>query len=213
MQRLFSSLRIAVPVVGLVFVALVVFGVYTALNSATTQYASTAEAQTVGTSAKGLFSRASWELDDIGGNFESADEVEGLEFAVKATDVSSSSGGEVAALTASDSRPASSSTPGSTPSSDGSQNSSTSEQQYRAVEHPAEYKTVKHDAVYKTVTDFYTTCNDCDFKIQGSIYPHQDSTGHGRYSTNVPFISQVLVSAAWEEQVLVKAAWTEWVPV
>lgn len=83
------------------------------------------------------------------------------------------------------------------------------EPEYRTVHHEAVYTTVHHEAVYTTVTDYYTVCNDCGYKVQGSIYPHQDATGHGRYKTDVPYPRQVLVSAAWDEQVLVRDAWDE----
>lgn len=205
MQRLFLGLKIAVPTAVLAFVALVVFGVYTALDSATSQYANAAELQTVGAAAEQLIERASLELGTKDCDIDEVEDEQETEPASEASiEPVEPANSAAEPLTANNKKP-------SAPS-ERSQNSNNPEQQYRAIEHPAEYTTVTHDAVYRTVTDFYTTCNDCDFKIQGSIYPHQDATGHGRYSTDVPFTRQELVSAAWEEQVLVKEAWTEWVP-
>lgn len=83
------------------------------------------------------------------------------------------------------------------------------EPEYKTVHHEAVYETRHHEATYNTLTDYYTCCNDCGFKIQGSIYPHQDETGHGRYSTNVPISRQVLVKEAWDETVCVREAWDE----
>lgn len=205
MQRLFSELKIALPAAVLAFVALVVFGVYSALDSATSQYANAAETQTVGTVAEQLIERASFELStEDCGIIEKVD--------VPEIESASEASSETVELTNSAAEPLAETSAKQSAPSGHSQNSSTPKQQYRAIEHPAEYTTVTHEAVYRTVTDFYTTCNDCDFKIQGSIYPHQDATGHGRYSTDVPFTRQELISSAWEEQVLVKEAWTEWVP-
>lgn len=83
------------------------------------------------------------------------------------------------------------------------------EPEYKTVTHEAVYETRHHEAIYTTATDYYTCCNDCTFMIQGSIYPHQDETGHGRYSTNVPISRQVLVKEAWDETVCTAKAWDE----
>jgi hypothetical protein len=84
---------------------------------------------------------------------------------------------------------------------------------YETVRHEAVYATVHHEAEYATTTEYYTVCRDCDYRVQGSIYPHQDATGHTGYATDVPFESRVLVQGAWDEQVLVSAAFDEQVLV
>jgi hypothetical protein len=84
---------------------------------------------------------------------------------------------------------------------------------YTTIHHDAVYETVHHDAEYTTKTEYYTRCNDCGYLTQGSIYPHQDATGHTGYSTGVPITTQVLIRAAYDEQVLVTAAWDEQVLV
>jgi hypothetical protein len=80
---------------------------------------------------------------------------------------------------------------------------------YETVHHPAVYETVFHEAEYATRTSYWTVCHQCDFRVQGSIYPHLDATGHTGYTSDVPFTETVLVRAAFEEQVLVSAAWDE----
>jgi hypothetical protein len=80
---------------------------------------------------------------------------------------------------------------------------------YETVHHEAVYTTVHHEAEYATATDYYTVCRDCDFRVQGSIYPHQDATGHTGYATDVPFERSVLVHEAYDEQVLVRGAYDE----
>jgi hypothetical protein len=77
---------------------------------------------------------------------------------------------------------------------------------YETVHHPAVYETVFHEAEYSTSTSYWTVCHQCDFRVQGSIYPHLDATGHTGYTSDVPFTETVLVRAAFEEQVLVSAA-------
>ena len=52
-------------------------------------------------------------------------------------------------------------------------------------------------------------CSQCGYKVQGSIYPHQDATGHTGFRSDVPFSEHVLIRAAYDEQVLVQAAWDE----
>jgi hypothetical protein len=84
---------------------------------------------------------------------------------------------------------------------------------YETVHHEAVYATVHHDAEYTTMTEYFTVCHQCPFKVQGSIYPHLDATGHTGYNSDVPFTSQVLVCAAYDEQVLVSAAYDEQVLV
>jgi hypothetical protein len=80
---------------------------------------------------------------------------------------------------------------------------------YQTIHHDAVYRTVHHDAEYIARTEYFTRCNDCGFLTQNSIYPHQDETGHTRYSTDVPITSQVLIRAAFDEQVLVSGAFDE----
>jgi hypothetical protein len=80
---------------------------------------------------------------------------------------------------------------------------------YETVHHPAVYETVYHEAEYATQTSYWTVCHQCDFRVQGSIYPHLDVTGHTGYTSDVPFTETVLVRAAFEEQVLVSAAYNE----
>jgi hypothetical protein len=69
------------------------------------------------------------------------------------------------------------------------------------------------DESYRTTrTEYFTRCNDCGFLTQGSIYPHQNETGHTRYSTDVPITSQVIIRAAFDEQVLLSDVFDEKVP-
>jgi hypothetical protein len=84
---------------------------------------------------------------------------------------------------------------------------------YETVHHPAVYETVYHEAEYATQTSYWTVCHQCDFRVQGSIYPHLDATGHTGYTSDVPFTETVLVRAAFEEQVLVSAARDEQIVV
>jgi hypothetical protein len=84
---------------------------------------------------------------------------------------------------------------------------------YRTVHHDAVYQSVHHDAEYTTHTQYYSVCSNCGFKVQGSIYPHQDATGHTGFASDVPVSEQVLVRAAYDEQVLVQAAYDEQVLV
>jgi hypothetical protein len=84
---------------------------------------------------------------------------------------------------------------------------------YETVHHPAVYETVYHEAEYVTQTSYWTVCHQCDFRVQGSIYPHLDATGHTGYTSDVPFIETILVRAAFEEQALVSAARDEQIVV
>jgi hypothetical protein len=100
-----------------------------------------------------------------------------------------------------------------TPSEPAGQQKVWHEPVYETVHHEAVYATAHHDAEYTTITEYFTVCHQCPFKIQGSIYPHLDATGHTGYNSDVPFTSQVLVCAAYDEQILVSAAYDEQVLV
>ena len=84
---------------------------------------------------------------------------------------------------------------------------------YTTVHHDAIYQSVHHDGEYITHTKYYSVCSQCGYKVQGSIYSHQDATGHTGFASDVPVSEQVLVRAAFDEQVLVQAAFDEQVLV
>ena len=231
MLKVFKGIKTIVKLAIVAFIVVVLVGIYMALNAAPSASIRASEAQGAVSDTglggekpvdvSGLVApEADDSLDDTAGEDESVD------------DLDADSADDVDRLFVDDNTPESEDNPsgsssgaGITQPSGGSPSSPSAppsvntkqpvwhEPEYITVHHEAEYKTVHHEAVYTTVTDFYTVCNDCGFKVQGSIYPHQDATGHGRYSTDVPFPRQVLVSEAWDEQVLVKAAWDEQVLV
>lgn len=210
-----------ITLIVVVFIGLVVFGVFTALDSATKQYAPTSENLEATSSVQAVSSNAGFgnpfpnELDSLFGEVlkgKNANTVPAL-LTPDASDTTSdttnskkdstfsSEGGK------SDNKVVEKDT--SSSSSSSTKKPVWHEPIYQTIEHKTTYKTVSHEAIYNTETTYYTTCNDCTFKVQGSIYPHQDATGHGRYSTNVPFQEQVLVKEAWDEQVVDQEAWTE----
>jgi hypothetical protein len=84
---------------------------------------------------------------------------------------------------------------------------------YATIHHDAVYQSIHHDTEYITQTKYYSVCSQCGYKVQGSIYPHQDATGHTGFASDVPVSEQVLVRAAFDEQVLVQAAYDEQVLV
>jgi hypothetical protein len=101
----------------------------------------------------------------------------------------------------------------STPSNPSSPPKVWHEPVYTTVHHDAVYESVHHDAEYTTHTEYYSVCSQCGYRVQGSIYPHQDEKRHTGFRSDVPFSEQVLVRAAYDEQVLVQAAWDEQVLV
>jgi hypothetical protein len=218
------------------FVVMVIVGVYTALDSATKPYALAPSVSQTDSGAEGvpINARNMSEHDDKAADASSAPDGK--------TSASTPSGEEgssdTAAPTSSPLPPqapaargaqaptAPASTPpvsntARTPSNSGPADASAPvapqkvwhEAVYETVHHEAVYATVYHGAEYTTVTDYYTVCHQCSFKIQGSIYPHLDATGHTGYNSDVPFERSVLVRDAYDEQVLVSAAYDEQVQV
>ena len=186
-KKLVSVLRFAVPLTVLIFVVLVVFGIYTALDSATVGYANAQPEETSEQIVDEEIVAEEENATEI--HAETPDETE----AVEATpEVSPAANTEVAAT--------------STPQTSHQENFPAAESSSEAAT-PATPPTASAPEVpaspapaptpepekprYKTITEYFTVCNDCGFKVQGSIYPHQDATGHTRYATDVPFTRQV----------------------
>lgn len=201
MIKIFKSVKVIVSLVIIAFGALVIFGVYTALDSVGC-------AETESALAANLPAPMTLEKPDARVNLSTPDEI---------TEVVSSEENEASAskeqLTSEPEVASANNLQNTNGSGDAPAKKSPvwHEPEYRHIERPAEYSTTYHEAEYITTTEFYTQCNDCGYTVQGSIYPHQDSTGHGRYSTEVPFTNQTLKRAAWEETVCTKEAWSEWV--
>ncbi len=229
MRKTFTGLRCAVGLTGVALVLLVVGGIYTALDSAGSLYAKPAQANAVElqrdkpaiekdapkSNAHSISTSDSVNARGVsGGGLASPglpDSGEGQD--ASAVDASEKSASALAAIEtqASGAGSATSAPPAVTNNS--SKKPIWVEAVYDCVEHDAVTDTILHDAIYKSVTDYYTCCSDCSYKVMGSIYPHQDATGHARYKTEVPIVSQVLVREAWNETVVVKEAWTETVLV
>lgn len=213
MTRFFKGVKGFVSLAILVFIVCVIGGVYTALDSATAISPRVSEAQASEYNASSLASSI------FNGKVEQAEQA-----VMKAAKANNREIDETVQVDGQEESPAAESpsspeskTPSDAKGAPSSSNSSGSapnnktwvEPVYRTVHHEAEYKTTNYPDEYSDTTDYYTQCNDCPYKVQGSIYPHQDETGHGRYSTNVPVTTSVLVKAAWSETVLVKEAWDE----
>jgi hypothetical protein len=218
------------------FIVMVIVGVYTALDSATKPYALAPSVSQTGAGTEGVSTDARNMSEQDGGAADVSSVLAGK------TSASTSSGEEgssdAAAPTSSPLPPqapvtqgtqapaVSASTPPASnvtriPSDSGSTDASAPaapqkvwhEAVYETVHHEAVYTTVHYGAEYTTVTDYYTVCHQCAFKIQGSIYPHLDATGHTGYNSDVPFKCSILVRDAYDEQVLASAAYDEQVLV
>ncbi len=208
MSKVIRGIKGVVSLAVVAFVILVVFGVYTALDAVGTSHPGTTEAVAAGKPIKATKVSSATGVDPDDGVPPLSDETkqEGEPEESQRQVINAAEGnGSPAATDAF--------VGGDTASAVVSSNAVWHEPEYSYVEHPAEYLTVYHEAVYSNSTAYFTVCSDCGFKVQGSIYPHQDATGHGRYSTDVPFASQTLVRDAWDESVCTRAAWGEWVLV
>lgn len=220
-MKVLQGIKSVAGLVVVAFMVLVVCGIYTALDSAGSLYAKPAVAQAKSLQpdeilkpkqATALFVETLLEqtsnegavIDSKAVSTPEAPETETVSPATNQAAKSASVASEVAATAT----PKTSSEPVSTPAAP-TKAPVWIEPVYENVEHEAETKTNEYAAQYKTVTDYYTCCGDCDFEVQGSIYPHQDETGHGRYRTDVPFDRKELVREAWTETVTIKEAWTE----
>lgn len=192
MLKVVRGVKGIVSLAVIVFVALVVFGVYAALDAVGSSHSGTAEAAAVVSTAKQVKAASISEADLNDGvsllSDETKSEQESEEPQQQVINAAEGSGYPVATSNVFNS---------DTASSAGGGNAIWHEPEYSYVEHAAEYTTVHHEAVYSSSTAYFTVCSDCGFKVQSSIYPHQDTTGHGRYSTDVPFTSQTLVRDAW----------------
>lgn len=186
-KKLLSGAGIAILLAGLSFAGLVIFGIYTALDSATTGYAIAQEEEVV--------------LDDeVNREGEQVDELMDIpaqpaeEEAVASTVQSETVASEESYSPASQSTQTQTSTHNHS-QADAVSNASSSAPSSAATPTPtppaASPEPVPEAPKFRTITEYFTVCNDCGFKVQGSIYPHQDVTGHTRYSTDVPFTSQV----------------------
>jgi hypothetical protein len=218
------------------FVVLVIIGLYTALDSATKPYAAASAVPQTDTAVESVPVDGRDTDEQDGGDATSSTAADG-KASTSLPSVQDNSD-NTATITPSSSQvpqtqqsqtpavptytaPATSATkPPSSGGSSGFDNSGSAAQQkvwhepvYETVHHEAVYSTVHHEAEYSTVTDYYTVCHQCSFKIQGSIYPHLDATGHTGYSSDVPFERSVLVRDAHDERVLVSAAYDEQVLV
>jgi hypothetical protein len=218
------------------FIVMVIVGVYTALDAATKPYAlAPSESQAgIGTESVPADARNMSERDGGAAGISSVPDGK----ASASTPFGEEGNGDTAAPASSPSSPqapvaqgaqapaVSAGTPPAsnaarTPSNSGPADASAPaapqkvwhEAVYETVHHEAVYATVHHGAEYTTVTDYYTVCHQCSFKIQGSIYPHLDATGHTGYNSDVPFERSVLVRDAFDEQVLVSASYDEQVQV
>ncbi|MDR1357787.1 MAG: hypothetical protein LBJ48_00295 [Coriobacteriales bacterium] len=218
------------------FIVMVIVGIYTALDSATRPYALAPSVSQTGTGTESVSADTRSMSEQNDGAADASSAPDGKAFA--STPSGEDGNGDTAAPTSSPLPPqapaaqgtqapaVSASTPpvsdtARTPSNGGSTDASVPavpqkvwhEAVYETVHHEAVFATVHHDAEYTTVTDYYTVCHQCAFKIQGSIYPHLDATGHTGYNSDVPFARSVLVREAFDERVLVSAAYDEQVLV
>lgn len=213
MTRLFKGIKGIVSLAVLAFIICVIGGIYTALDCATAISPQASEAianeLAVPPIATSAFMKAIEEM---------AEEAQALTVDADTEPGGGTQDGVAEAAPASQDAPTSNSgvspssnAPSSIPSAGSAQAPSRKwvEPVYKTVHHEAEYTTTDHAAQYSTTTEYFTQCNDCSYKVQGSIYPHQDATGHGRYSTDVPVTSKVLTKEAWTEKTLVKEAWDE----
>jgi hypothetical protein len=218
------------------FIVMVIVGIYTALDSATRPYALAPSVSQTGTDTESVSANTRSMSEQADGATDASSAPDGKTSA--STPSGEEGGGDTAAPASSPSSPqapvaqgtqapaVSAGTPlvsdtARTPSNGGSTGASAPaapqkvwhEAVYEMVYHEAVFATIHHDAEYRTVTDYYTVCHQCAFKIQGSIYPHLDATGHTGYNSDVPFERSVCVREAYDEQVLVSAAYDEQVLV